>query len=214
MGTLTGDALFTSISNAISTICASTTTTTAAATGVDSAAPTESVVCGTDTVVIGEIVYLAEGKVGTLEGTGELTVSVESSKLVPSDPSILEAMIIMVASLANTSATGDSCWKGMREVGGEGFYSVEDVTLCNSAGFGGVQYLQNGTLTAWLDVTWKFSSGSFGAIACPMAMGVVDALEPFEEMFPFMSLLALIGESATTLVCAGNQLVVNGETPT
>lgn len=99
VGTLTGSALYTSVSSALDKICP--TPTGSGFTG-----------CATDTVSIGDVPYV---ELGSLARDGELQVSVESSKY--NVTSIRDALIKAAAAAAQHAATGKNCYEQKYEVG-------------------------------------------------------------------------------------------------
>ena len=54
----------------------------------------------------------------------------------------------------------------------------ENITLCNAAGFAGVQYYdgQQTGAAMWLDAIWEFGVYSGGAFACDTFIEVLDEL--------------------------------------
>lgn len=99
VGTLTGSALYTSVSSALDKICPTPTSS-----GFTS--------CKTDTVSIGKIPYVS---LAFLSRDGELQVSVESSKY--NVTSIRNALIKAAAAGAQQAATGKNCYEQKYEVG-------------------------------------------------------------------------------------------------
>ena len=95
VGTLTGTALYTSISSALESICPSVSQTTSAT------------VCETDAVTINDIDYV-DPVDGTLARTGELVVQVQSSSY--NVTSLRDAMIKSAALTAQNSANGSNCY--------------------------------------------------------------------------------------------------------
>jgi len=96
VGTLTGTALYTSISSALDKICPT-------ATG-------ETVQCSTDTVSISGIDYIQSD--GTL-GEGELVVSVQASSY--NETKLRDAMIKSAALTAKASANSTNCYVAKQE---------------------------------------------------------------------------------------------------
>ncbi len=127
VGSLTGSALYTTISNALETLCPSPTL------GQPLVVPS-----GTDKIK--GIVWVISKK--ELEKDGELIISIDSGNY--SDPKIRSAMIQAAAKSFVTSARGANCWD-------ETWVQVEPreapisrhQPLCNAANFAGVEYVSN-----------------------------------------------------------------------
>lgn len=92
VGTLTGTALYTSISSALNKLCPSVTQTS------------RFTKCSTDSIPIKDIDYIN----GETLAQGELIVRVEASQY--NATYLPEAMINSAALTANTSATGNNCY--------------------------------------------------------------------------------------------------------
>lgn len=97
VGTLTGDALYTGVSNALEKICP-----TPSASGTRSSFTS----CSTDSATIGGIAYI---DADSLNDGGELIVSVESSKY--NETSIRDALIKTAAAAAQNAAVGKNCYQ-------------------------------------------------------------------------------------------------------
>lgn len=145
VGTLTGDALYTSVSSALEQIC-------------PTAAPTGFTGCTIDTVTVPDIRYVD----GDSLEEGELTVKVPSSSY--NLTTLRDAMIHSAALAAQNSAQGNNCYKQKYEISvakrdsspspwapsswlpsflakREGFFpEPEEGTFCNAASFAGVEY--------------------------------------------------------------------------
>lgn len=74
---------------------------------------------------------------GTRGEDGELVVSVQSSSY--NDTKLRDTMIKSAALTAQTSANGTNCYETKYAVCEKG-ECAEKITLCNAAGFAGVQY--------------------------------------------------------------------------
>lgn len=164
VGTLNGTALYTSISSALNKICPTATGNWAS--------------CSTTTVAIKPIVYIAEDT--TRGEDGELVVSVQSSSY--NDTKLRDAMIRSAALTAQTSANSTNCYETKYTEcfeGGKGGECVEEkMTLCNAAGFAGVQYYDGAPVSAtmWLDALWEFGVYSGGAFDCEVIIETLDTL--------------------------------------
>lgn len=159
VGTLTGTALYTSISSALDKICPT-------ATG-------SWVSCSTNTVPIKKIDYVSHDYLNQ----GELVVSVQSSSY--NTTKLRDAMIKSAALTAQSSANGTNCYEAVHEVCGDRPpCAPETITLCNAAGFAGVQYYDGRKTGAamWLDAFWEFEVDTGGAFICEMFLEALDAL--------------------------------------
>ena len=164
VGTLNGTALYTSISSALDKICPTATGNWAS--------------CATTTVAIKQIVYIADDT--TRGEDGELVVSVQSSSY--NDTKLRDAMIRSAALTAQTSANKTNCYETKYtecfEGKGGGECAEEKITLCNAAGFAGVQYYDGAPVSAtmWLDALWEFGVYSGGAFDCEVIIETLDTL--------------------------------------
>lgn len=159
VGTLTGTALYTSISSALDKICPT-------ATG-------NWVSCSTGTVPIKKIDYVSDDYLKQ----GELVVSVQSSSY--NTTKLRDAMIKSAALTAQSSANGTNCYDAVHEVCGDRPpCAPETIKLCNAAGFAGVQYYdgQKTGAAMWLDALWEFEVDSGGAFICEVFLEALDAL--------------------------------------
>ena len=187
VGTLTSTELYTSISNALESLCPSVTQTT------------EMTSCETDTVAIGNIPYIESDD---LNKGGELVVKVESSAY--NLTSLRDAMIQSAAYTASNSTTGKNCYTadyatipGKREI--PSFWDTgrrwlgleprdrphpdpEHATWCNAASFAGVQYFgpwardqQSLSATDYLDASWEFKTQG-GDFDCEFLQDLITAL--------------------------------------
>jgi len=159
VGTLNGTALYTSISSALNKICPTATGNWAS--------------CSTTTVAIKQIVYI-EGD-GTRGEDGELVVSVQSSSY--DDTKLRDAMIKSAALTAQTSANSTNCYQTKYILCEKGECGEEKITLCNAAGFAGVQYYDGAPVAAtmWLDALWEFGVYSGGVFDCEVITETLDA---------------------------------------
>ena len=200
VGTLTGEALYASISSALDQLCPSVT-------------QTESMTsCSTDSVTIGDIDYV-DG--GSLAQDGELVVKVDSSAY--NDTNLRNAMINSAALTANNSAQGSRCYSQSytveelrkREISSQSFWAdplgniyrglqkrdhpypvQESQTFCNAASFAGVQYYNqfwrlapNPGSSDYIDAEWSFQAGPGGDFDCEFLSGLIDALGIIEPEF-------------------------------
>ncbi|KAI1084832.1 hypothetical protein F5B20DRAFT_222812 [Whalleya microplaca] len=178
VGTVTGTALYTGVSNALEKICPTPTSNSFAA-------------CKTDSASIGKVPYV---EAGFLAKDGEIVVSVESSKYNSS--SIRQALIKTAAAAAQHAATGKNCYKAKYEVESMKRWwdprslfgrdhphpEPESATWCNSVGFAGPHYYnpwwklqsQPGA-TDYMDVHFEFHKGAGGDFDCELLQDAVDA---------------------------------------
>ncbi|KAI1765266.1 hypothetical protein GGR53DRAFT_490503 [Hypoxylon sp. FL1150] len=187
VGTLTGDALYTSVSNALDKICP-----TPSASGGDFTS------CSTDGAVIEGIDYISEDALLT---SGELVVSVESSKY--NETNIRDALIKTAAAAAQNAAVGTNCYQ-------QGYNSLlrrswwmpdlfrrdrlhvtrQQITFCNTVGFAGPHYYSPWWKTAgpgatdYIDARWEFHGNSgVEDFACSLLEAAVDAFAFVEPEF-------------------------------
>lgn len=124
VGTLTGTELYTSISNALETLCPTPTS-----------GSTVTVPAGTHT--INGIVY--QTGESDPDHDGELLVSIDTG--VYSDAKIRSAMIQSSAQAFSKSATGSNCWNQTWEhVAYHEASHPEHIPVCNAGNFAGVHY--------------------------------------------------------------------------
>ncbi|KAK6084839.1 hypothetical protein SCUP234_03022 [Seiridium cupressi] len=189
VGTLTGTALYTSVSSALEKICPSPTGSSFTS-------------CKTDTVSIEEIPFV---EMDYLSNKGELQVSVESSTYNIS--SIRDALIKAAAAAAQQAATGKNCYEQKYLVSSLGARSwlgslvpsfmrrsdiqppeEEKATWCNTVGFSGPQYYnpwwrlqsQPGA-SDYMDVHFQFheaGGGDFDCAILEVAAGALAFLGP------------------------------------
>ncbi|KAI9850866.1 MAG: hypothetical protein M1838_004935 [Thelocarpon superellum] len=188
VGTLTGSALYTSISSALEHLCPSVTQTTS------------MTACETGSVTIGDIDFSDDGTLGQ----GELVVVVDSSAYNVS--SLRDAMIHAAALTAQNSAVGNNCYEmeytveELRKRGADNTTSLEvrdhphpveeKMTVCNVAQFAGVQYFnpywrlapQPGA-SDFIDASWSFQVGPGGDFLCDFLADLTDALLVIEPEF-------------------------------
>ncbi|KAI9759840.1 MAG: hypothetical protein M4579_002047 [Chaenotheca gracillima] len=192
VGTLTGEALYTSVSSALEKICPPVTQTTS------------KTACSTDTVAIPDIDYVEGGFLAT---DGELVVQVDSSAY--NVTSLRSAMIHSAALSAKNSAQGKNCYDQSYEVESlkkrdtsslgrfrdwtaskiglverdHPYPQQEHQTMCNVAEFAGVQYYSQfwrlapePGATDYIDARWSFHTGPGGDFACDFLEALADAL--------------------------------------
>ncbi|KAF3014011.1 hypothetical protein E8E14_009851 [Neopestalotiopsis sp. 37M] len=207
VGTLTGDALYTSVSSALDKICPT---------------PTDSgfASCKTDTVSIGKIPYVSAEY---LAHDGELQVSVESSTY--NVTSIRNALIMAAAKAAQQAATDKNCYEQKYLVGPlgkrgwsswlPGFLQRSDIqppqeekgTWCNTVGFSGPHYYnpywklqENPGATDYMDVHFQFHESSGGDFDCAILEGAAGALAVIAPEFA----IGDVGlEEAIGILCEG-----------
>ena len=190
VGTLTGSALYTSVSSALESLCPPVTGTTA-----------QSCV-ETDQVTLGGIDYVLEDE---LQRDGKFIVKVATSSY--NYTSLRDAMINSAATKAQYSAAGKNCYN-MRYTVVEGkkqdlelnFPLVEravgieslqsDMYVCNSGAFAGVQYFNTfwwdqPTLGAsdYLNAEFSFQVGSGRQFMCDFVGVLTDALALVQPEF-------------------------------
>ncbi|XXG98172.1 hypothetical protein Hte_004493 [Hypoxylon texense] len=190
VGTLTGSALYASVSSALEEICPTPTRS-----GFTS--------CRTDAASIGGIPYVA---LDFLARDGALQVSVESSRY--NATSIRSGLIKAAAAAAQHAATGKNCYEQKYEVGpltrrgggGGGSWASwllpgfvrrgdiqpprqEKATWCNTVGFSGPHYynpywkLQSEPgATDYMDVHFQFHEKGGGDFDCAILEGAAGAL--------------------------------------
>jgi hypothetical protein len=161
VGTLTSSSLYTSISNALSSICPEPTV------GFGT--------CTTNNVVIEGIEYV-EDDGNLLPGT--LEVSVDTSSY--GSAAILNSMIILAANTAMGGATGSNCNETKYQIDGDKVSAQESKILCNAPNFAGVQFY-DGILTdaaaGWMDAHGEVKTEQGTDFNCE---GVLD---PIKEIF-------------------------------
>lgn len=189
VGTLTSDALYTSISRALEKICPTVSQTT------------EFTSCSTDTATIKNIDYVAEE---ALLHDGKLNVQVKSSQY--NMTSLRDAMIKSSAETARQSTTDKNCytahynmlmkrrrWRDVpynlfrRAVGlsprDHAHPVPEQTKLCRAVDFAGAHYyspfinVNNIAIgTDYIDAEWNFEAGAGADLVCDFITGLVDAL--------------------------------------
>ena len=205
VGTLTGPALYTSISSALESLCPTVSQTQSAT------------VCTTDKVNIKGIVY-SDGAGDALGEDGELVVEVEASSY--NVTSLRDAMIKSAATTAQNSAAGKNCfdqkytveelrkrgpfdswlsplhntrrWLGSKlglEARDHPCPVIESMTMCNVGGFAGVQYYDPYWRLApepgpsdFIDASWSFKVIN-SAFECEFIEGLMDALAVIQPEF-------------------------------
>lgn len=155
--TMTGEVLFTSISNALTSLCPTPTS---------SGAWTS---CSTGTIKVGQAAYLENGK----PEEGDLTIEVTDAQYNSSD--YLNLFINMISGAANATATGSNCklldWKyvmdAKRDIGGRMIEPPEPLahagsdTFCNINNFLDTQWYDGLQESAkmWFETEVRQSSG-------------------------------------------------------
>ena len=203
VGTLTGSALYTTISSALESLCPPATGTT-------------QVQCvQTDSVTVGGIDYFmtSDNPDDTLGRDGELTIKAIGNYNVTS---LRDAMINSAASSIQYSAMNKNCYnqkytqwdgkKAKRDPLGAPMEPIsEDVTLCNAGGYTEVQYwdkwwkyqAEPGATDA-LVVELSFQIGPQGDYLCDFIEALSDVLAVIEPEFAIEDVE--LGE-ALTAVC-------------
>ena len=191
VGTLTGSALYTSVSSALESLCPPVTGTTA-----------QSCV-ETDQVTIKGIDYVEEDE---LQRDGEFIVKVASSSY--NYTSLRDAMIDSAATTAQYSAAGKNCYNMsyvqydgkkrdlessfplVERLGGGGEPIQEEMHVCNAGAFAGVQYFdpywrdqKTPGASDYLDVEFSFQVGPGGQFLCDFIEALTDALAVVEPEF-------------------------------
>lgn len=193
VGTLTGTALYTSISSALEKLCPPVTQTTSVTKCSE-----------TDTVSIGNIPFVED----EFLNYGELDVTVKSSQY--NETSLRDAMIKSAALTAQQSATGKNCYNANYKIverkkrsyldwfkESTGLKAVRDnhhpvpaeISVCNVGDFAGVQYFSQFWRTApqpgatdYLDANWAFKSTD-GDFWCEFLADLMDELVVIEPEF-------------------------------
>ncbi|KAI8944516.1 hypothetical protein F4801DRAFT_594890 [Xylaria longipes] len=187
VGTVTGTALYTSISSALDKICPT---------------PTGVTGCSTDSVTIGGIPYV---DADVLNNHGELVVRVGSSSY--NDSSIRDALIKTAATAAQMAAQGKNCYEQEYSVlelkrsespwwvprlfrRDRPFSTTETATWCNTVGFAGPQYYnpwwrlqETPGATDYIDAEWEFHVPPGGDFLCDLLQGFADAFAVIQPEF-------------------------------
>ncbi|KAI8630557.1 hypothetical protein F5Y19DRAFT_49580 [Xylariaceae sp. FL1651] len=201
VGTLTSDALYTSVSNALESICP----TPAGGTNITN--------CSTAKATIGSISFIDSSEI--LETYGELIVSVESSSYELAQ--IREAMIQTIATAAAMSATGNNCYTADYNVlsfrkRDDGFWWLpsflrreaphetrEQITLCNTIDFAGPQYVPPFPKgVSYIDTRFAFHEPPGGDFLCDLLEGPADALA---FLLPEFTVEEIEVGEALTVIC-------------
>ena len=87
-------------------------------------------------------------------------------------------MIKYAALTAQTSANSTNCYETKYAVCEKGECAEEKITLCNAAGFAGVQYYDGAPIAAtmWLDALWELGVYSGGVFDCG---AIIETLDTF-----------------------------------
>ncbi|KAI1770792.1 hypothetical protein F4818DRAFT_445975 [Hypoxylon cercidicola] len=207
VGTLTGDALYTSVSNALDKICPTPSGSGGSFTS-----------CSTDSATIPNIDYIDDD---SLYKAGELIVSVESSKY--NDTKIRDALIKTAAAAAQNAAVGSNCYQ-------QGYDSMlwkrswwlpdlfrrdhptvtrKQITFCNTVGFAGPQYYSpwwrtgEAGATDYIDARWEFhETATSEDFACDLLQAAVDAFAFIQPEFAVEDIE--LGE-VIDIVCKGDE---------
>ncbi|KAI0181664.1 hypothetical protein GGR52DRAFT_577999 [Hypoxylon sp. FL1284] len=181
VGSLTGAALYTSVSSALNKLC-------------PTAEPNKYTSCDGGSVKIGGVSYV---EAGYLNKHGDLAVTVESSKY--NQTSIRDAMIKTAAASVQNAATGKNCYEARYGVQSIRSYIPSWVpipsmfkrshpyehtaTWCNTVGFAGPHYYNpwwrlapEPGATDYIDAHFAFEKGSDGDFDCGLLMGLTEAL--------------------------------------
>ena len=217
VGTLTGSALYTSVSSALESLCPPVTGTT-----VQSCVET-------DQVTIRGIDYVEDDE---LQRDGEFIVKVASSSY--NYTSLRDAMINSAATTAQYSAAGKNCYNMSyvqfegkkrdlesslplveRLVGGDDVITL-DMYVCNAGAFAGVQYFDpywrdqpTPGASDYLDVEFSFQVGPGGQFLCDFIEALTDALALVEPEFAVEDVE--LGEELQA-ICQSAEDAVNGLT--
>ncbi|KAI9711296.1 MAG: hypothetical protein M1820_002283 [Bogoriella megaspora] len=165
VGTLIGEALYTSVSSALNSLC-------------PSPSPEGTLTgCSNSSVAIPDVPY-SDG--GTKSGGGDLNITVQSSMYHNS--TIREMMIIAAALVANTTAQNQNCWNGTMQEGydgnANGWASPREIraVFCNAADFAGVQFLEGGHISNYLDVQWIYDAWTGNNFDCDDMTSMVETV--------------------------------------
>ncbi|KAI9693207.1 MAG: hypothetical protein M1822_005203 [Bathelium mastoideum] len=166
VGSLTSLALYTSVSNALQTLCGGDDSTTACAMGASA------------TQTIEHVAFINENNDPE---DGDLLVSVLDSNFSSND--IKNMMVASIATVVNASATGGNCWNVTNENENAIDYDPDPITyyMCNAAGFVGFQYYSEQSGFEYIDAYLTFQvPQSKGEFACDEFIGFAEmALQIF-----------------------------------
>lgn len=201
IGTLTGDALFTSVSSALSSVCPKPTG------GKGD--------CGGKLATIPDIAYSEENR--TLVEGDSLELAVHSATYDTENR--LDAFIKTAASTFANSTTGKNCWSGKldthptklkeRQISDPDILppTSEEATLCNAGSFAGVQLYDGKNddgAKYWFDTdfTFKEKKGNGADFFCEFIVDTLTETIGFlaPELFPEL-------EGLDILESAGNDLL-------
>ncbi len=216
VGTLTGSALYTSVSSALESLCPPVTGTT-----VQSCVET-------DQVTIRGIDYVEDDE---LQRDGEFIVKVASSSY--NYTSLRDAMIHSAAMTAQYSAAGKNCYNMsyvqfegkkrdletssplVERLGGGELISL-DMYVCNAGAFAGVQYFDpywrdqpTPGASDYLDVEFSFQVGPGGQFLCDFIEALTDALAVVQPEFAIEDVE--LGEELQA-ICQSAEDAINGLT--
>ncbi|KAI0968532.1 hypothetical protein F4678DRAFT_481774 [Xylaria arbuscula] len=201
VGTLTADALYTSVSSALGSICPTPT-----GNGFSR--------CSTAKATIGGVAFIDTSEV--LEKHGELVVSVESSSYELSQ--IREAMIQTIAHAVEISATQNNCYtaehhvlgfRARRDVGPWWLPSflrrdaphetLESITLCNALNFAGPHYIPpQPTAESYIDTHFSFETPPGGDFVCDLLEAIADG---FAAVLPLFAVEEVEVGEALAIIC-------------
>ncbi|TVY39833.1 hypothetical protein LSUB1_G002573 [Lachnellula subtilissima] len=205
--TMTGEVLYTSISNALTSLCPTPTS---------SGAWTS---CQTGTVKVGQAAYLESGQ----PEEGEVTLHVTDAQYNSTD--YLNLFINMIAGSANASATGKNCkpldWSYVtdnvkRDVDGRAVGPPEPVqhkgtsTFCNLNSFLDTQWYDGIQESAqmWFETEFGFAAGELGDFDCVGSVDVVAEVlgAIFDAIFPEFAWLINTGVVLGELACEAAEI--------
>lgn len=217
VGTLTGSALYTSVSSALESLCPPVTGTT-----VQSCVET-------DQVTIRGIDYVEEDE---LQRDGEFIVKVASSSY--NYTSLRDAMIDSAATTAQYSAAGNNCYNSsyvqiegrkrdletdvplMERAGGGDDPIKLDMYVCNAGAFAGVQYFDpywrdqpTPGASDYLNAEFSFQVGPGGQFMCDFIEALTDALAVVQPEFAVEDVE--LGEGLQA-ICQSAEDAINGLT--
>lgn len=206
---LTGEALMSTISSALESLCPPPTSGS-------------YVSCATDTVVLGPAEWLKEDD--ELEG-GDLVLQVLDAQY--NDTNFRDLLINMIARGANASASGANCqlfhWVDHSPAGGDecgeacrngdGTVDAGTDTWCNMAHFFDTQVLGpvlgdvGEQIDMYLSAVFDFELGSLGDFSCDGILGTVnEAITPlFTALFPEFLWVKELGIELGNLGCAAHE---------
>ncbi|KAF5867938.1 uncharacterized protein Bfra_007133 [Botrytis fragariae] len=197
---MTGEILFTSVSNALTSLCPTPTTSGAWTT------------CQTGTIELGDATWLNDNS----REDGKVTIKVTDAQYNTTD--YLDMFIRMIASTANATATGDNCellewdeitWKKRDANPSNG--QQEPTTerggahFCNTNGFLDTQFYDGIQETAkmWFETEFGFDLGELGNFDCASSVDLVGEVlgNIFDAIFPEFIWLIETGVKLGEIAC-------------